>query len=45
MDPYVYQDTDILKNKLNIRNEKELIKIEAQFFIANVLDISSARDF
>jgi len=42
MDPYVYKGTNILINKLNIRNEQELIAIETQFFIANVLDIPSA---
>jgi len=42
MDPYVYKGTNILINKLNIRDEQELIDIETQFFIANVLDIPSA---
>lgn len=41
MDPYVYEGTSILKNKLNIRDEQKLIDIEAQLFIANVLDIDS----
>lgn len=41
MDPYVYEGTNILINKLNIRNERDLIDVEAQLFIANVLDISS----
>lgn len=43
-DPYVYEDINVLKNKLNIRVEEELIEIEAQFFIANLLDISSIAD-
>lgn len=41
MDPYVYVDTDILINKLNIRDGQELIDVEAQLFIANVLDMST----
>jgi|SRR5690625_1014718 len=41
MDPYVYKGTNILINKLNIRDEQDLIDVEAQLFIANVLDISS----
>lgn len=41
MDPYVYEGTSILKNKLNIRDEQKLIDIEAQLFIANVLNIDS----
>lgn len=41
MDPYVYKGTNILINKLDIRTEQELIDIEAQLFIANVLDVPS----
>lgn len=41
MDPYVYEGTDVLINKMNIRNAEELIEVEAQLFIANVLDIQS----
>src|SRR5690625_2490148 len=41
MDPYVYEGTDVLINRMNIRNAEELIDVEAQLFIANVLDIQS----
>lgn len=41
MDPYVYEGTNILKNKLNIKDEQVLIDTEAQFFIANMLDMDS----
>lgn len=41
MDPYVYEGTNILKNKLNIKDEQMLIDIETQFFIANTLDMTS----
>ncbi|HLQ84492.1 MAG TPA: Fic family protein [Pseudogracilibacillus sp.] len=41
MDPYVYEDTNVLINKLDIRDEEILIDVEAQLFIANVLDISN----
>lgn len=44
MDPYVYKDTNILKNKLNVKNEQKLIDLETQFFIANMLDIRSIVD-
>jgi|SRR5699024_5778805 len=41
MDPYVYEGTDVLINKMNIRNAEKLIDVEAQFFIVNVLDVQS----
>lgn len=41
MDPYVYEGTDVLINKMNIRNAEKLIDVEAQLFIANVLDIQT----
>ena len=41
MVPYVYEGTDVLINKMNIRNAEELIEVEAQLFIANALDIQS----
>ena len=41
MDPYVYSNTNILINKLNIKDEKELIDVEAQLIIAGILDITS----
>ncbi|MEK4231247.1 Fic/DOC family protein [Solibacillus sp. FSL H8-0538] len=41
MDPYTYANTDILINKLNIRNEQQLIDVEAQLLIAGIVDISS----
>lgn len=40
-DPYVYEGTNVLINKLDIRDEEKLIDVEAQLFIANVLDISN----
>lgn len=41
MDPYIYPGTQILKNKLNIKDEQELINIEAQLLIAGIIDIYS----
>lgn len=41
MDPYVYSNTNVLVNKLNIKDEKELIDVEAQLIIAGILDITS----
>src|SRR5690625_4711352 len=41
MDPYVYEGTDVLINKMNIRNAEKLIDVEAHFFITNVLDVQS----
>lgn len=41
MDPYVYPNTNILKNKLNIQDAQQLINIEAQLLIAGIMDISS----
>lgn len=44
MDPYIYPGTQVLKNKLNIQDEQELINIEAQLLIAGILDIPSILD-
>lgn len=41
MDPYVYKNSSILINKLNIKNEEELILVEAQLLIASILDIET----
>ncbi|WP_240315643.1 hypothetical protein [Sporosarcina sp. PTS2304] len=41
MDPYVYPNTNILINKLDIRDEEQLIDVEAQLLIAGIIDISS----
>ncbi|MBD7908512.1 Fic/DOC family protein [Sporosarcina gallistercoris] len=41
MDPYIYPNTNILINKLDIRDEKQLIDVEAQLLIAGIVDISS----
>ena len=41
MDPYVYEGTDVLINRMNIRNAEKLIDVEAQLFIANVLDVQT----
>lgn len=41
MDPYIYPNTNILINKLDIRTEKQLIDVEAQLLIAGIVDISS----
>lgn len=48
MDPYVYLQSNVLKNKFNIQNEQELISIEAQLLIAGILElekISPTLDF
>ncbi len=39
MDPYVYQNSNVLINKLNITDEQKLIDVEAQLIIASVVDI------
>lgn len=44
MDSYVYENTNVLKNKLNIQDEQKLIETEAQVFIANFLNVSSIYD-
>lgn len=44
MDPYVYPQSSILINKLDIKDEKKLIEIEAQLLIAGILDIDSIID-
>lgn len=41
MDPYLYEDVPILKNLLDIKNEQELINIEAQILIATLVNIDS----
>lgn len=41
MDPYVYDQSNVLKNRLNIQDEQELIDIEAQLLIAGILDLDS----
>ena len=41
MDPYIYPNTNILINKLNIRDEQQLIDVEAQLLIAGIVDIFS----
>lgn len=41
MDPYVYDNSTILINKLNIKNEQQLIAIEAQLLIAGLIDIDT----
>lgn len=44
MDPYVYPNSSVLINKLNIRDEQELIDVEAQLLIAGIIDIHSILD-
>ena len=44
MDPYIYANTNILINKLNIRDKQQLIDVEAQLLIAAIVDISSISD-
>lgn len=41
MDPYIYPNSSVLINKLNIQNEQELIDVEAQLLIAGIIDIHS----
>ncbi|ATP39655.1 fic/DOC family protein [Solibacillus sp. R5-41] len=41
MDPYVYKNSNVLQNKLNIQDEQQLITVEAQLLIAGILDIDS----
>lgn len=44
MDPYVYPNSSVLINKLNILDEQELIDVEAQLLIAGIIDIHSIMD-
>lgn len=44
IDPYVYEGTSILKNKLGIKNDIELEKIETEFAIINI-DVLKHSDF
>lgn len=44
MDPYVYTNSTVLINKLNIQDEQELIDVEAQLLIAGLIDIHSIMD-
>lgn len=44
MDPYVYPNSSILINKLNIQDEQELIDVEAQLLIAGIIDIHTIMD-
>lgn len=44
MDPYVYPNSNVLINKLNIVDEQELINVEAQLLIAGIIDIHSILD-
>lgn len=39
-DPYVYENTQILKNKLNIRTQDELDDAEADFVSYRLKDLS-----
>lgn len=45
MDPYVYPNTNILRNKLNIQDAKQLIDFEAQLLIAGIMDFSDSPDY
>lgn len=44
MDSYVYPNSNVLINKLNIQDEQELIDVEAQLLIAGIIDIHSIID-
>lgn len=44
MDPYVYPNSSVLINKLNIVDEQELIDVEAQLLIAGIIDIQTIMD-
>lgn len=44
MDPYVYPNSSVLINKLNILDEQELIDVEAQILIAGIIDIHTIMD-
>lgn len=44
MDPYVYPNSTVLINKLHIVDAQKLIDIEAQLFIAGVIDIHTIFD-
>lgn len=44
MDSYVYPNSSVLINKLNIVDEQELIDVEAQLLIAGIIDIHTILD-
>lgn len=44
MDPYVYPNSSVLINKLNIVDEQELIDVKAQLLIAGIIDIQTIMD-
>ena len=46
-DPYLYEDVPVLKNKMDIKNEKTLDRIEAEQYRANMklLDEQGLQDF
>lgn len=39
-DPYVYENTDILKNKFGIRNQEKLDELEADFTIVKLANLA-----
>ena len=39
-DPYLYPDSDVLMNKLNIRNQSELDEAEADFVVFRLKEIA-----
>ena len=38
-DPYVYEDTGVLKNKLGIKNYDELVKAESDLSFVKLLTV------
>lgn len=41
VDPYVYENTDVLKNKLGIKNKEELDKAESDISFSKILSVDS----
>lgn len=39
-DPYLYPDSDVLMNKLNIRNQSELDEAEADFVVFRLKEVA-----
>lgn len=42
-DPYLYEDVDVLRNKLNIKNQKELDEIERDVTVMKLIDVKNVK--
>ena len=42
-DPYLYENVDVLRNKLNIKNQKELDEVERDVTVMKLIDIKNVK--